>query len=297
MVFITSEAWKEIKEELLNKQRKKEIKKYKFNLSDELLLLGSKDGIYAWDGEEVIKIVDRENCVRSLYIYQNTLYDTGNYMKVYKTVENEIICKRDTPITHLVEFNKGLYAADKESVFDVKNGYVLAKVKDYVSFLLEYKYKKSNLLCYADTSGVYALFYKNNQLTNILLLDSKLVFPYCGVVHKNRLYIGGQNVIVEIIKNGKIRKTPQIVRERTAYILKVIDNKLYDASGLGIFETLSNKKICELLSFPLAIEKFKNEIYEGEKNGLYNAITREKIFNKSVFCMLTVPATLIKPLL
>jgi len=78
---------------------------------EEVLVFGSTDGVYYFDGRIVKKIAERNGPVMALRLWNGELYDAGYYRKVYRTMDNEFVAERYGWIMALEVFDGELYDA------------------------------------------------------------------------------------------------------------------------------------------------------------------------------------------
>jgi hypothetical protein len=78
---------------------------------EEVLVFGSIDGVYFFDGKIVKKIAEREASVRALEVFGGRLYDAGYYNEIRRTMDNEVAAERDDAVMALKVFGGELYDA------------------------------------------------------------------------------------------------------------------------------------------------------------------------------------------
>jgi hypothetical protein len=93
---------------------------------DKVLVFGSKNSVYAFDGKKVEKIAERSRCTRGLLndivtrLYEEVhalaflngeIFDGGTYQKIYNTLRNEPVAERPDSIFALAVCNNELYDA------------------------------------------------------------------------------------------------------------------------------------------------------------------------------------------
>ena len=62
-----------------------------FESEEEILVFGSNDGIYCFDGNRVTQIAERDYPVRALAVWKGELYDAGFYEKIYRTRDSKVV--------------------------------------------------------------------------------------------------------------------------------------------------------------------------------------------------------------
>ena len=76
---------------------------------DEILVFGSRNGIYAFDGKEVKRIARRDSCVWALAVWNGELYDgSGFYGKIYRTRDSKVILQWDSTITCMLPVKRSV---------------------------------------------------------------------------------------------------------------------------------------------------------------------------------------------
>jgi len=71
---------------------------------DEVLVFGSDDGVYVFDGRKVERIAER-NKVLALAVWNGELYDAG-YRKIYRTRDSKVVVNFGKPIYSMIACNK-----------------------------------------------------------------------------------------------------------------------------------------------------------------------------------------------
>jgi hypothetical protein len=64
----------------------------------EVLVFGSYDGIYFFDGNSVKQIAERDDWVLALEVWNGELYDGGRYEKIYITMDSKVVVDFGKPI-------------------------------------------------------------------------------------------------------------------------------------------------------------------------------------------------------
>jgi hypothetical protein len=132
---------------------------------EEVLVFGSSDGVYAYDGKKVKKIAERDGWVYALTVYNNELYDGGSYRKIYRTLRNEIVAERDGSVLALTVYNNELYDGGTHGkIYRTLDNKVVAERDDWVYALAVYKGELYD-------GGDYGLYntFTNKMITNLLV--------------------------------------------------------------------------------------------------------------------------------
>jgi hypothetical protein len=103
------------------------IERSLFESEEEILVFGSKDGIYCFDGNNVKKIVERDNMVWDLVVWNGELYDAAG-KKIYRTRDNRVVAERDASIYALAVWNGELYdAGNYRKIYRTRGNRVVAE--------------------------------------------------------------------------------------------------------------------------------------------------------------------------
>jgi len=101
---------------------------------EEVLVFGSSDGVYYFDGRIVKKIAERNGPVMALEVWNRDLYDAGYYRdagyyhEIYRTIDNEVVAERDDWIRALKVWNGELYdAGDYRKIYRTMDNEVVAE--------------------------------------------------------------------------------------------------------------------------------------------------------------------------
>ena len=104
--------------------------------SRKVLVFGSIDGIYYFDGSSVKKIAKRNGVVTALEVCNGKLYDVGVDGKIYRTINNEVVAKRGSFVRALEVWNRKLYdAGDYEKIYITSKSEVVAERDGWVRAL------------------------------------------------------------------------------------------------------------------------------------------------------------------
>jgi hypothetical protein len=89
--------WKNYK---IDKRIEKKLEESKSE--EEVLVFGSRDGVYCFDGNRVKQIAERDNWVRALAVWNGELYDGGAYGKIYRSMDSKVVVDLGKPILSML---------------------------------------------------------------------------------------------------------------------------------------------------------------------------------------------------
>jgi len=103
---------------------------------EEVLVFGSSDGVYYFDGKIVKKIAVRNGPVMALKVFDGKLYDAGYYYEIYRTMDSKVVAERDDWTMALevlggVLYDAGLY----RKIYRTMDNEIVAKRDDWVMTL------------------------------------------------------------------------------------------------------------------------------------------------------------------
>jgi hypothetical protein len=105
------------------------------NRDEEVLVFGTNDGVYVWDGRTIMNIAKRDGWVITLAVLNGVLYDGGRYGKIYNTFKNKVVAERDKEVTALAVLNGELYDGGVYGIRRTLDGRVIFEGKPVVSMI------------------------------------------------------------------------------------------------------------------------------------------------------------------
>ncbi|MBM3199465.1 hypothetical protein FJZ53_00915 [Candidatus Woesearchaeota archaeon] len=207
--------------------------------------------IMVWmpDMDKPVTVARRANYINAFCLYDNLLFDTGDYNQVIDTLNNKQIAKRGHMVSSLCVHDGVMYDGGLKKIYRTDNGKVIAERDGWVKALCSHNGEIYD-------AGSYKQVMKTLE-DKPVAERKEWVYSLCS--HDSNLYDGAtDNKIRDTLTNKVVAK-----RDGIPFTMFSFNNKLYDAGQYyPVYETKRRWFKKKLLSIEWK-ERYSFDSYRG----------------------------------